>query len=137
MSKIISETCQAIYTVLKEPYLAPLITEKEWSEMPEQFEEVWKMPHAISCIDGKNIKVEWPELSGTLYCIYKGFYSIALMAICDTNYCFTWFDLGKYGSNNDSDILTNSDMGKMFDDQLNVPADCKLSEHHEQVLPYF
>ena len=58
MSKIISVTCQAIYTVLKEPYLAPLITEKEWSEMPKQFEEVWKMPHAISCIDGKNIKVE-------------------------------------------------------------------------------
>ena len=23
------------------------------------------------------------------------------------------------------------------DDQLNVPADCKLSEHHEQFLPYF
>ena len=22
-------------------------------------------------------------------------------------------------------------------DQLNVPADCKLSEHHEHVLPYF
>ena len=106
--------------------------------MPKQFEEVWKMPHAISCIDGKNIKVEWPELSGTLHCIYKGFYSIVLMAICDTNYCFTRIDWGKHGSNNDSGILMNSDMGKMFDDdQLNVPADCKLSEHHEQVLPYF
>ena len=59
-------------------------------------------------------------------------------AIYDTNYCFTRFDWGKYHSNNDSGILTNSDMGKMFDDdQLNVPADCKLSEHHEQILPYF
>ena len=47
-----------MYTVLKEPYLAPLITEKEWSEMPEQFEEVWKIPHAIRCIDSKNIKAE-------------------------------------------------------------------------------
>ena len=58
MSKIKSETCQAMYTVLKEPYLAPLITEKEWSEMPKQFEEVWKIPHAIRCIDSKNIKAE-------------------------------------------------------------------------------
>ena len=23
------------------------------------------------------------------------------------------------------------------DDQLNVPADCKLFEHHEQILRYF
>ena len=54
------------------------------------------------------------------------------------NYCFTLFDLEQYDSNNDSEILAISDMGKIFDDdQLNVPADCKLSEQHEQVLPYF
>ena len=64
-----------------------------------------------------------------LYYSYKGFYSIVLIAICDANYCFTLFDLGQYGSNNDSNILMNSGMRKMFDDdQLNVPADCKLSE---------
>ena len=60
------------------------------------------------------------------------------MAICDASYCATLFNSGQCHSNNDSDILANSVMGKMSDDdQLNVPADCKLSEHHEQVLPYF
>ena len=60
------------------------------------------------------------------------------MAMCDANYCFTLLDLGQYGSNNDSGILVNSEMGNMFhNDQLNVPADCKLSELNEQILPYF
>ena len=82
VSKIISETCEAIY-VLKKPYLAPPSTEKEWLEMPKQFEEDWDMSHVIGCIDGKHIKVEYPKLRGTLYYNYKGFYSIVLMAICD------------------------------------------------------
>ena len=76
MSKIIFETCVAISTVLKEPYLAPPSTEKEWLEMSEQFEEVCNMPHPTGCIDGKHITVECPELSGTLYNNYKGFYSV-------------------------------------------------------------
>ena len=97
------------------------------------------MPHGIGCIDGNHIRVECPKFSGTLYFNYKGFYSIMLMAMCDANYCFTLLDLGQYGSNNDSgSILVNSEMGKMFhNDQLNVPADCKLSEHNEQILSYF
>ena len=60
------------------------------------------------------------------------------MAICDANYCFTLFDLGQYGSNNDSGVLANSEMGNMFDDNhLRVPADSKLCESEEQTLPYF
>ena len=87
---------------------------------------------------GKHIRVECPKLSGTLYYNYKGFFSIVLMAICDANYCFTMFDLGQYGSNNDSGILANSEMGQMLDnDLLNVPEDSKLTDNHEETLPYF
>ena len=97
------------------------------------------MPHVIGCLDGgKHIRVECPKLSGTLYYNYKGFSSIVLTALCDPNYCFTLFYLGQYGSNNDSGILANSAMGKIFEeDQLNVPPDCKLSEDDEHSLPYF
>ena len=60
------------------------------------------------------------------------------MALCDANYCFTLFDLGQSGSNNDSGILANLEMGKMFEEhQLNVPPDCKLSEDDKHSLPYF
>ena len=136
MSKIISEICKAIYTVLKDPYLTPPDSKEEWLEIFKNFEEVWNMPHVIECIDGKHIRVECPKLSGTLYYNYKGFFSIVLMALCGANYCFTLFDLGF--QQRQWHILANSKMGKMFEeDLLNVPPDCKLSEDDERSLPYF
>lgn len=56
-------------------------------------------------------------MSGTYYYNYKGFYTIILLAICDSNYCFTLFDFGHYGSNNDRGVLANSDMKEVFEKQ--------------------
>ena len=138
VSKIVSETCDAIYAVLKEKYLSPPKCRNDWLNISKQFEETWNMPHAIGCIDGKHIRIECPKLSGTLYYNYKGFFSIVLLAICDARYCFSLFDLGQYGSNNDSGILKNSQMGNMFeDDLLNVPPDSKLHKDDTKTCPYF
>ena len=100
---------------------------------------MWNMTHTIGgCIDGKRIRVECPNLSGTLYYNYKGFFSMVLLAICDANYCFTLFDLGQYGSNNDSGVLANSQMGQMFEDELlHVPHDTKLQKDDLHDCPYF
>ena len=136
VSKIVSETCDAIYSVLKEKYLSYPKFEHDWLHISEQFEEMWNMPHTIGCVDGKHIRIECPKLSGTLY--YKGFFSMVLLAICDANYCFTLFDLGQYGSNNDSGVLANSQMGQMFeDDLLHVPPDTKLQKDDLHDCPYF
>ena len=97
VSKIISETCDAIYTALKDTYLSPPKSKEEWLEIFIKFEELWDMPHVIGCLDGKRSRIECPNLSGTLYHNYKGFFSIVLLAICDANYCFTcliWGNLG-------------------------------------------
>ena len=113
-------------------------SKEEWLAISKKIEEVWNMPYVIRCIDGKQIRVKCPKLSETLYYNYKGFFSIVLMALCNTNYCFILFYLRQYGFNNDNGILANSEMGKMFkEDQLNVPPDCKLSEDDEHSLPYF
>ena len=72
------------------------------------------MPPTIGCIDGKHIRMECPEFSGTLYHNYKEIFSMVLLAICDANYCFTLFDLDRYGSSNDSGVLANSQMGQML-----------------------
>ena len=42
----------------------------------------------------------------------KDFFSMVLLAVCDTRYCFSLVDVGEYGGNNDSGILRNSKMGK-------------------------
>ena len=129
VSKIISETCDAIYTVLKDAYLSPAQSKEEWLEISSKFEELWDMPQAIGRLDGKHIRIECPKLSGTVYHNYKGFFSIVLLAIYDVNYCFTFFDLGQFRSNNDSGVLASSLMGKMFeDDLLHAPEDRKLND---------
>ena len=99
----------------------------DWLYISEQLEEMWNMPYTIGCIDGKHIRMECPKLSGTLYYNYKGFFSMVLLAIFNADCCFTLFNLGQYGSNNDSRVLDNSQMGQMFDNNLlHVPPGSKL-----------
>ena len=82
------ETALAIYSSLKDPYMKIPSSKEEW-------------PHCIAAIDGKHIRRECPKMTGTYYYNYKGFYSIVLLAICHSNYCFTLFNLRHYGSNNE------------------------------------
>ena len=75
--------------------------------------------------------MECPKLGKTLYYNYKGFFSIVLLDICNADCCFTLFNLGQYGSNNDSKVLANSQIGQMLeDDLLHVPPDTKLQKDH-------
>ena len=51
-----------------------------------------------------------------------------LLAICDARYCFSFVDVGKYGSSNDSGIFVNSEMGDLFcQGNLNIPPRNKIS----------
>ena len=138
VSKIVNETSQALYESLKNDYLKSPSTSEEWENISKQFEEQWNFPHVIGAIDGKHIRIECPKKSGTLYYNYKGFYSIVLLAVCDANYCFTLFDVGAYGSNNDSGVLANSDIGTKFSDEsFNLPNDKELHDCTYKPLPYF
>ena len=124
--------------MLKDTYLSSPQSKEEGLEIASKFEELWDMPHVIGCLDGKDIRIECPRLSGTVYHNYKGFFSIALLAICDVNYCFTLFDLGQFGCNNDRGVLASSQMGEIFEDELlHVPEDRKLNDSDNESLPYF
>ena len=65
--------------------------------------------------------MQCPRKSASLpYYNYKGFFSILLMAVCDGNYNFTLVEIG---SNNDSGVLSNSEMGRAFEHgTINSPA---------------
>ena len=40
---------------------------------------------------------------------------MVLLAVCDADYSLTMYDIGSYGSNNDSGVLANSMMKKMLE----------------------
>ena len=139
VSKIIHETLTVIWSVLKDRYLRPPEKQADWLRISNEFETVWNLPHCVGAIDGKHIAMQCPRKSGSLYYNYKGFFSIVLMAVCDGNYNFTLVDIGQYGSNNDSGVLSNSEMGKAFEDgTINFPAAVHLPGCDQlPSLPYF
>ena len=125
VSTFISEICHAIYAVLKDTYLSPPQSKEEWLEVCGKFEEIWDMPHVIGCLDGKHIRTECLKL-------------ILLLATCGANYCFTLFDLGQFGSNNDSGVLSSFQLDEMFEDELlHVPEDWKLNDSDNDSVSYF
>ena len=80
------------------------------------------MVHCIGVIDGKDIVIQCPKNSGSLYYNHKGCLNIVLMAVCDARYCFTLVNVGDFGSNNDSGIAAKSSKGKRFEEQnMKVP----------------
>ena len=94
VSKIVSKTCEAIYSALNEKYMSYLKCEDDWLHISEQLEKMWNMPRTVGFIDGKHIEMECLKSSGTLYYNnYKGFFSMILLAICDANYSFTCLTL--------------------------------------------
>ncbi|XP_049954956.1 uncharacterized protein LOC126470949 [Schistocerca serialis cubense] len=73
-----------------------------------------------------------PEHSGSLYHNYKRFFSIVLLAVCDTDYCFTFIDVGSYGKSGELQIYKNSELYKrMKDNNLNLPEPRPLTDPGE------
>ena len=73
-----------------------------------------------------------------IYYNYKGFFSIALLAVCDAHYCFTLVDIGNYSSNYESGVLSHSTMGEALEaDQLNLPNPEPLEGWEDRPFPYF
>ena len=136
INQIITEVCTSLWDVLSE-YVSPPSSPEDWKRISNDFCQIWNMPHCIGAIDRKYVFIQKPSHTGTLWHNYKGFFSMVLLAVCNARYCFSFVDVGEYGSNNDSGVLKNSNMCKMFDrNQMGVP-DSELIEETNYELPYF
>ena len=57
VSKIICETCECIWDVLKEKvFLNP--TAENWRKVAKDFENLWNYPNCIGAVDGKHVDID-------------------------------------------------------------------------------
>ncbi|XP_046679392.1 protein ALP1-like [Homalodisca vitripennis] len=116
----------------------PTKSEEDWKEIAKQFYLRTNFPNCIGAIDGKHIRIQKPNHSGSLFYNYKNYFSIVLLAVVDADYCFTAIDVGSYGSNSDSNILKNSALGaKLIDGKLNIPqAQTLPNDENGKPMPF-
>lgn len=68
---------------------------------------------------------------------YKGFFSLVLMAICDSDYKFVLIDVGAYGRFGDSAIFKNSNFYKKIQEKrLNIPDPSPILPDSTTCLPF-
>lgn len=79
-------------------------------EDASKFENKWQFSHCMGATDGKHIGVKvWPETCSH-YFNYKGFHSIALIAIARPDYEYFMADISCYGRVSDEGVINGIEL---------------------------
>jgi hypothetical protein len=112
------------------------MSEENWMKIARGFLERANFPNCIGAIDGKHIRIIKPKDSGSLYYNYKSYFSIVLLAVCDTDYMFIFVDIGSYGRHSDSTIFQDSAFYQgLRENTLNIPPPAQITDHGK-LLPH-
>lgn len=137
VSKIVRDVCDIIWSSLLEEFI-PKLTKERCESVATGFEKRANFFHCIGAVDGKHIRIVKPDFSGSLYYNYKSFFSVVLMAVADSNYRFTYVDVGAYGSECDSSIFKESSLWKSIQEKsLELPPAKPLPGTEAPNVPYF
>lgn len=84
---IIHETVRAIIKALLKKYTS-FPTGSQLQNVIQEFEEKCNFPQCAGAIDGSHTPIQAPKLNHTDYYNRKGWYSILIQAVVDSNYFF-------------------------------------------------
>ncbi|XP_033978140.1 protein ALP1-like isoform X2 [Trematomus bernacchii] len=108
--QFVPETCTAIYEVLKEKYLKCPDTVEEWQKVADGFQAQWDFPNCLGALDGKHLNTRPP-------------FSMALMALVDSNYKFLNVDVGCNGRISDGGVFGGCSLQDALENRTsNIPA---------------
>ncbi|XP_016839763.1 protein ALP1-like [Nasonia vitripennis] len=135
VKQIIPEVCAVLCEVLV-PLFLQFPSTQQFEVIASDFMQDLYFPNCIGAIDGRHCRIDKPPGSGSLFFNYKHFYSIVLMASCDSKQRFTWATVGDYGSCNDAGIFAESDLGQaLSQNQIQLPPS-QLPPNSEVRSPY-
>ena len=84
------------------PVHMPLPTAEQRKYIADDFYTKWNIPNRLGATNGKDVNIQAPANSASLFYNYKSFFSIVLLAIASGDNRFVIVDIGGYGSNIDS-----------------------------------
>lgn len=136
VSDIVRETCDVIWNILQ-PTEMPEPIGEQWISISNKFHERTQFPNCVGAVDGKHIRCVNPTNSGSIYYNYKKYFSIILMAVVDSEYCFIHIDVGAYGREGDSTVFKECPFGKkLYTEQLGLPAPKPLPNTQDKPQPF-
>lgn len=106
---IIHETVRAIIKALLKKYIS-FPTGSQLQNVLQGFEEKCNFPQCAGAIDGSHIPIQAPKLNHTDYYNRKGWYSILIQAVVDSDYLFRDINVGWPGSVHDARVFCNSEL---------------------------
>lgn len=95
----------------------------------------WNFPNCVVAVDGKHIRIFWPNKSRSLFFNYKDYFSIVFLACGDAHNKFLFVEIGAYGKEGDSAIFSKSEIGTQVYFGKIFPPDERFPGS-KKVLPY-
>lgn len=90
----------------------------------------------MGAIDDRHINIQAPIHSGSKYFNYKGFFSIVLLVVVDTNYNFLYANVGCQGRISDGGVFNNTSFNNCLDDNnMHLPLP-RLLPQRSLPIPY-
>ncbi|XP_052222164.1 uncharacterized protein LOC127838414 [Dreissena polymorpha] len=137
ISKFVPEILEALIQEYSGEVLPAIVTTEQWQEIADDFQTNWNFPHACGALDGKHVRIKNPKNSGSLFYNYKGFFSIILLALVDSNYKLIWVNVGANDSASDAQLFNNTELRTMLEiNSLNLPDSYPLP-CDDKNTPYF
>lgn len=110
----ISISCQTFYIKFQTPN-----TTEGWKKLADGFSQTCNFPHVVGALDGKHIRITCPPGSGSYFFNYKNYFSIILMGLVDSNYQFTFVDVGAEGKASDGGVWKQSTLFQQLNEASN------------------
>ncbi|GFO05888.1 protein antagonist of like heterochromatin protein 1 [Plakobranchus ocellatus] len=93
-------------------------TEGKWLAVASGYAKHGQFPNCVGALDGKHFVIQAPANSGSDFFNYKGFHSIILLALVDSNYKFIFIDVGRNGRCGDAGVFQDSSLFQGFEKKL-------------------
>ncbi|XP_050540419.1 uncharacterized protein LOC126905070 [Daktulosphaira vitifoliae] len=106
-------------------------------DVANQYYKKTNFPNCIGAVDEKHIRCQNPHEAGSFFFNYKKYFSMLLICVVDSEYCFIAIDVGAYGREGDSTVFKDCPFGrKLYSNQLNLPAPTCLPNTTSSPQPF-